>query len=225
LEVFVMKKCLITVSLVLGVLVVAWTAFGQEESESGRPRQGRGSFRNVSPEERARMRERFQNMSEEEREKFRAQMRERFGSRRPMGREDQLKAIKAIEEQLAKMKAGIEASDTGDRPSFRDMSEEERNKFRERFAKVRAERGKATQAILAQLARLQGRRPAAEGERFLLISSADLKPIQELAVKEKAKETADRLQRLMAGRGRMRFGPGRPGQPGARPGGRQQRDR
>lgn len=220
-----MKRYLIAVSLALGVLVVAWTAFGQAEGGSER-RRGEGPAQGFSAEERARMRERWQNMSEEEREKFRAQMRERFGSRRPpMGREEQLKAIKAVEEQLAKMKAGIEASETGDRPSFRDMSEEERNKFRERFAKVRAERETAIQAILAQLARLQGRRPPAEGERFLLVSSGDLRPIHELAVKEKAEETAQRLQRLMAGRGRMRFGPVRPGQPGAGPGGRQRQPR
>ncbi|UCG59428.1 MAG: hypothetical protein JSU70_07925 [Phycisphaerales bacterium] len=206
-----MKKYLITVSLALGVLVVAWTAFGQEEGGSAR-RRGGGPGQNVSAEERAKMRERFQNMSEEEREKFRAQMRERFGSRRPpMGREDQLKSIKAIEEQLAKMKKDIEAGGPEDRTSFQDMSEEERSKLRERFAKVRAEREKATQAIMAELAKLQGRRPPAEGERLLLISSGDLKPIQELAVKEKAKETAQRLERLMAGRGRMRFGPRQPG--------------
>jgi len=60
----------------------------------GRRREGgmRGRFENMSEEERAKMeeerrqmRERFENMSEEEREAFRAQMRERFGGRRPQG--------------------------------------------------------------------------------------------------------------------------------------------
>jgi hypothetical protein len=64
------------------------------ERFGGRRREGgmRGRFENMSEEERARMeeerrqmRERFENMSEEEREAFRAQMRERFGGRRPQG--------------------------------------------------------------------------------------------------------------------------------------------
>ena len=64
------------------------------ERFGGRRREGgmRGRFENMSEEERAKMeeerrqmRERFENMSEEEREAFRAQMRERFGGRRPQG--------------------------------------------------------------------------------------------------------------------------------------------
>ncbi len=64
------------------------------ERFSGRRRGDgmRGRFENMSEEERARMeeerrqmRERFENMSEEEREAYRAQMRERFGGRRPQG--------------------------------------------------------------------------------------------------------------------------------------------
>jgi hypothetical protein len=64
------------------------------ERFGGRRREGgmRGRFENMSEEERARMeeerrqmRERMENMSDEEREEFRAQMRERFGGRRPPG--------------------------------------------------------------------------------------------------------------------------------------------
>ncbi len=64
------------------------------ERFGGRRREGgmRGRFENMSEEERAKMeeerrqmRERMENMSEEEREEFRAQMRERFGGRRPPG--------------------------------------------------------------------------------------------------------------------------------------------
>jgi hypothetical protein len=53
---------------------------------------GMGRFGGLSEEQRAsmrerfaRMRERFENMSPEERERFRAEMRERFGGRRPGG--------------------------------------------------------------------------------------------------------------------------------------------
>jgi hypothetical protein len=158
-------------------------------------------------------------MSEEEREKFRAQMRERFSSGRGgfMGRGGQLEAIKAIEAQLAKLKAAQTTRPTG---GFRDLSEDERAKLRERMTKVFQDRQKALQAIIAQVARLQGRRqPAAEGVQYLIISTSDLKPIQAAAVKEKAKETAQLLQRLIArGSGRRGFGGRMPGSrtPGSR---------
>ncbi len=163
-------------------------------------------------------------MSEEEREKFRAQMRERggFGRGGFMGREGRLEAIKAIEAQLAKLKEAPQMP----RPAggFADMSEEERTKFREQMTKVRQDRQKVFQTIIAQVARLQGqgRRGAApEGAQYLIISTSDLKPIQDSAVKEKAKETAQLLQRLIAG-GSGRRGPGgRPPGSGPRPQGGQ----
>ncbi len=216
-----MKKqfCLALIAIV--VLSVAWAAFAQREGGStGRRGGGAGMFlltpeqrekwRDMSEEERAKLREemrqRWENMSEEEKEKARAQMRERFGGRgQRLGREDQLKAIEAIEKQLANLKKGIQAQPT-ERRSFRDMSEEERNKLREEFTKAREERNKAIQAIVTQIARLQGQREPAEGEQLLIINTAQLKPIQELAVKEKAKETAQRLERLMSrGRGSFSF--------------------
>jgi hypothetical protein len=213
----IMKRYLIPMVVVLTVLAVVWTAFGRPQ-EAATQRRGMGR---MSEEERAKMRERWQNMSEEEREKFRAQMRERFAGRGAMfGREAQLEAIKAIEGQLAKLKAGIEAQP--ERPSFQDLSEEQRAKLREQFAQAREERQTAIRTILAQVARLQGQRPpAAEGEEFVLMNTGDLKSIRELAVKENAKETADRLERLIT-RGQRGFGrfpgrqPGQPGQPGQR---------
>lgn len=211
-----MKKYLISIGAVLVVLTLAWTAFAEREGgERRRPAEGRearGGFGDLSAEERAKMRERWQNMSEEEREKLRAQMRERFPSgRRGLGREEQLKAIKAIEAQLAKLKANIEASAATRRPGRgQDLSDEERAKLREQFTKVREERQKAIKAIIAQVAALQGQRqPTAEGEEYILVNTAQIKQIQELAVKEKAKQTAQRLERL--GRARMGFGGRRPG--------------
>ena len=195
-----MKRYLIPIVAVVVVLAVAWAAFGQAE------RRG-GGFQNLSEEERAKLIERFQNMSEEEREEFRAQMRERFGSGRGgfMGREGRLEAIKTIEAQLAKLKAMQTTRPAG---GFRDLSEDERAKLIERMTKVFQDRQKALQTIIAQVARLQGRRqPAAEGARYLIISTSDLKPIQAAATKEKAKETAQLLERLIArGSGRMGFG-------------------
>ena len=128
-----------------------------------------------------------------------------------MGREERLKAIEAIEAQLAKLKEGGQ-SPAFNRDSFQNMSEDERAKFREQMMKVRQEQQKIYQTIMGQLAGLQGRRePAPEGAQYLLITTADLKPIQEAAVKEKAEETSKLLARL-ATRGQGRgFGSGRPG--------------
>ena len=185
-----MKKYAIPVVVLLAVLAVTWSAFGQAQ-------------------DRAAMRERFQNMSPEEQAKFREQMRARGGGARRsrMSPEDQQKAIKAIEEALVKVKAAAQIQ----RPQggFQDMSEEERNKLMTAFR----DRSAALQAIVAQVALLEGRRqPEGEGARFMIINTNDLRPIQEAATKEKAEETGKLLQRLLSrGRG---FG-GRPG--GGRP--------
>ena len=85
--------------------------------------------------------------------------------------------------------------------------------MREEFTKAREDRNKAYKAIITQIARLQGQRQPAEGEELLIINTAQLKSIQELAVKEKAKETAQRLERMMSGGRRGSFG----GRTGARP--------
>jgi hypothetical protein len=190
-----MKRYLIPTIAVLMILAVTLVAFGQQERRGGR--------QNLSEEERAKMRERFQNMSEEERAKFRAQ-RGGFGRGVFMSPEDQQKAIKVIEGELAKLKA---AQITRPEGGFQDLSEEERTKLRENMQN----RQQALQTIIAQVAMLQGRRqPAAGGGQFLLINTSDLKPIQEAAVKEKAKETTQLLQRLIARSSGRGFG-GRPG--------------
>jgi len=185
-----MKKYAIPVVVVLAVLAVTWSAFGQAQ-------------------DRAAMRERFQNMSEEERAKFREQMQARGGGARRsrMSPEDQQKAIKAIEAALVKVKAAAQVQ----RPQggFQDMSEEDRNKLMTAYR----DRSTALNAIVAQVALLQGRRPLeGQGARFMIINASDLRPIQEAATKEKAEETGKLLQGLLSrGSGR---GPG-----GGRPGG------
>lgn len=224
-----MKKQICLAIIVVVVLSTAWTVFAQREGGGERSAGGRRGGQNLSEEDRTRMREmreRWQNMSEEERAKARAEMQQRFGGRgRRMGREDQLKAIEDVEKQLASLKKGIQAQ-PAERRSFRDMSEEERTKMREEFTKTREERNKAFKAIITQIARLQGQRQPAEGEELLIINTAQLKSIQELAVKEKAKETAQRLERL--GRSRMGFfggGRGRPTGGGAPASGTTERPR
>lgn len=130
-----------------------------------------------------------------------------------MSAEERTKAVEAIEAQLAKLKAG--GLGTGfNRESFQNMSEEERTKFREKMTAARQEQQKSIQIILGQLAALQGRRePAAEGTQYLIVTTTDLKPIQDSAVKEKATGTAKLLEEL-ATRGSGRFGGRRPGSEG-----------
>ncbi len=206
-----MKKYAIPVIVVLAVLAVTWSAFARAQDRAGQ----RGRMQNMSEEERAKMRERFQNMSEEERAQFREQMRARGGGARRsrMSPEDQQKAIKTIEAQVAKLKAAAQIQ----RPQggFQDMSEEERNKIMAAYR----DRSAALNAIVAQVALLQGRRqPEGEGARFIIINTADLKPIQEAATKEKAEETGKLLQRLAARGSGRGFGGGRPGGGGSRRG-------
>ena len=134
-----------------------------------------------------------------------------------MGGEERMKAIEAIEADLTKLKkqADIPRPEGG----FQNMSEEERTKYREQMAKVRQEQQKIYQAIMGQLAALQGRRqPAPEGAQYMIISTADLKPVQEAAVKEKAAETGKLLEELVARSQRRGFGSRRSGgQRGERP--------
>jgi hypothetical protein len=113
-----------------------------------------------------------------------------------MSLEDQQKVIEAIEQQVAKLKEGLKAQP---RPEgFANLSEEEKTQLREKFTKAREVRQAAIGTILAQLARLQGRmQPPAEGEQFIIVNTADLKAVRELAVKEKAKETEDRLTTMI----------------------------
>ncbi len=132
-----------------------------------------------------------------------------------MSGEERAKAIEAIEAQLAKLKASSQSSGFN-RDSFQNMSEEERTKAMEKFRQAREERDKILQAIIAQVAALQGRRePAPAGAQYLIVTTADLKPIQDSAVKEKATETAKLLEGLTtrgsgrgAGAGRRTQGSG-----------------
>jgi peroxiredoxin len=206
-EVNAMKKCIVTIAVVLTVLVTAWPVMGQDQPGTGRPEQFqdmREKWQNMSEEERekfrAEMREKrqeWENMSEADKEKLRAQMREKFDSRpAPMGREEQLAAIKEIEGQIAKLKASLEAAAPADRGRMQDLSQEERDKLREKMMTAMRERQTAIRAIDEQLARLRGPlRPGPEPRAPL----SELKAIHDLAVKENATETAARLEKLMAG--------------------------
>ena len=219
-----MKRYAIAIVVVLMVLSTAWAQETRAGLEVG---GGRERFQNLSAEERAKlkerfqnMRERFQNMSEAEREKFIAEMletiprwqnmseaerkkmragvREAFGRSggRPLGREEQLAAIKEIEEQLAKLKAAIEGAERPARGLSRDLSEDERAKLREKSTAAMRQRQTMIRAIEGQLARLRGPGPQIRLEPRA--SLGQLKAIHELAVKENATQTAGRLEKLIA---------------------------
>lgn len=115
-------------------------------------------------------------------------------SRRGMWRERQQKAVAAIEEQLAKIKAGMESSPA--RPAnWRELSEEERAKFREQFTKARQEQMQSIAVIEGEIAKLKGRRSLTEEHEKTM---NELKAIHDLAVKEKATETAAHIEKLVA---------------------------
>jgi len=138
----------------------------------------------------------------------------RSGRRPRISQEERLKAIEAIEIQLAKLKEAQQIP----RPTggFADMSEEERTKFIEQMRKVRQEQQKVFQTILAQVYRLQGRRPPEEeGVQYVIVNTIDLKFIQESATKEKATETGQLIERLIARASGRGFGGRTGGQPGA----------
>ena len=206
-----MKRYLISTVAVLVVLAVAWTSLGQDAETTGaRVQQQRESmrqrFENMSEAEREKFRaemrqrrERYENMSEEEREKFRAEMRERFGAGRiSLSREAQLEKIKSIEEQLAKLKDVVTSTASRARGSFRDLSQEERAKLREKMTKAALERQLLINSIEQQLATLRGPGRPQQPQAGRQPPIGELKMIYDLAVKEKAKQTARRLERLIA---------------------------
>ena len=179
-----MKRQLLVIGCILVALTVVLSAIAQTQSGQ-RPQGTRGAGQNLTEEQQAQMRTRFENMSEEER----AQMRQRFAGRTRMSREDQLKSIAELEAQVAKLKASIDAQPQT-RGNFQDMSEEERTKAREQSTKAREERLAVVAAIRAEVDKLSPPRATAEQIEAL----RELRAIKELADKEKAVETAKRLE-------------------------------
>jgi len=208
-----MKRYVVLIAVISAVLIAGFNAFGQDEETPAqrmqrqrREQQAQMSerFRNMSPEERekfmAQMEERrkkYENMSDEERAKLREQMREKYGSRSGrMDRDEQIKAIKAIEAQVAKLKTAVDAGMPEDRSKLRDLSEEDRTKLREKMMTAMRERQMAIRAIELELAKLRGpNRPPTISEARL----SELRAIHKLAVKENAAQTADRLDKLIMG--------------------------
>ena len=216
-----MKKYAIPLGIVLAGLIVAQIALGQADraGRSDRP-QGPGGprYQDMSQAEREKFRaeleekkKKYESMSAEEKDKFRAEMRERFGSRPQMfGRQQQLEAIAAIQAQLAKLKAAVESIDPDIRNKFRDLPEADRAKLREKMAGAMRTRQTSVKAIEQELAKLKGPgRSAAQSRPDI----NELRAIHGLAVKEKATETAIRLDKLIARYSGRAPGRDRPSEP------------
>jgi len=205
LETNIMKRYVVSIAIVLAVLMVAFKAFGQNQETADRADQRqnmRERFQNMTPQEREKFRaemlerrKQWENMSDEDRAKLRDQMRERFGSRPGgMGRDAQLNSIKAIETQVAKLKAAVEVGTPENNNQLRELSAEDRAKLREKIMAAMRERQIAIRAIEQELAKLRGpRRPATVSEARL----SELREIHKLALREKATQTADRLDKLI----------------------------
>jgi len=114
-----------------------------------------------------------------------------------MNREAQQKAIAALQEQVAKLKAFIEQAPSMQGRNFQDMSEEERTKMREEMTKRRDEQQKIMTAIDQQVNALKGGRQLATEHLQMM---TPLKDALASAQKENAKETAGMLQKLIAER-------------------------
>ena len=193
-----MKRYLISMTVVLTVLLAALVVFAQEAGK-GTP-AGEGA------------REKVIRPADVNRPVLPEGRPARPGR---MGREDQLKVIAAIEEQVAKLKALVEAQPGPDEfAKMRDLPEgEERTKLREKFAKAREERQGVIEVIEQNVVKLRGGRPRIEEQQQLI---DELQAIRELAKQEKAEETTKRLGQLIdrqqkGPEGRFPVPPGREG--------------
>jgi len=123
--------------------------------------------------------------------------RERAGLvRQSASPEEQLKAVDVIAEQIGKLKAAIQITVGQNLQKLQEMTAEERAKIRQTVAKAYDERRKALDVVEQQLSKLRVPRPPA---RPVLAAEdrAELNEILELAKKEKAEQTALRLQKLL----------------------------
>jgi septal ring factor EnvC (AmiA/AmiB activator) len=112
-------------------------------------------------------------------------------------REAQTQALAALQEQLGKLKALMEQAPGTQGRSFQDMSDEERTKMREEFTKRREEQQKIMASMQQEMDRLKG------GRQLVTEHTESLAPLKDLlasAQKENAKETAKKIEDMIAQR-------------------------
>jgi hypothetical protein len=122
------------------------------------------------------------------------------GGRQGFGqmREAQITALAAIQANAAKLRSMMEAGAKAmEGRSFQDMSDDERAKMRETFTKQREEQQGLVAAMEQDLMRLKGfRQLRTEQEEAV----APLKELLAAAQKENAKDTAGKIEQVIAQR-------------------------
>lgn len=178
-----MKKFAVPVVFFLSFLLMVCTASGQSEESSKQKERLENE------------REKLKNISQEEKLKPKA------GIAAPAvpSREDQLKTILVIEENVAKLKAATEGLNQGMK-EFEKMPEENKAAFKAKMAQMSRDR---LIAILVIDKQLEGLRPIRPGQQKAQAQPdaarlAELQNILKLAIKEKAVETAKRLEGFIA---------------------------
>jgi glutamate/tyrosine decarboxylase-like PLP-dependent enzyme len=111
--------------------------------------------------------------------------------------EAQQKALAALQEQVAKLKAMMDRSQGAQARSFQDMSEEERTKMRDESTKRREEQAQIMASMQQSLDTLKGGRQLMQEHEE---SIAPLKDLLAAAQAEKAKDTAGKIETLIAQR-------------------------
>ncbi|OHB65606.1 MAG: hypothetical protein A2Y77_10980 [Planctomycetes bacterium RBG_13_62_9] len=113
-------------------------------------------------------------------------------------REAQQKAIAALQEQVAQLKAMTERTGQGAQGrNFQDMSDEERTKMREEMTKRREEQAKIMASMQQSLDTLKG------GRQLFTEHQEAMAPLNDLlasAQQENAKATAKKIEQLIAQR-------------------------
>ena len=175
-----MKRYVIPIGIVLASLLVGWAAFGREQET---PRQ-KGITRKI-----------IQNMTVEERRQLMSQIRQSRGSSNlRKDQPDQLKAIEAIQEQLVKYKTALQSVNREALLNYEKLSEEEKIILTQNMTRTAQARQLALTTIEEKLPVIRGQSRSTEP----LMPIRELKSIHQAAIKEKATQTAQRLEKLIA---------------------------
>lgn len=165
-------------------MALTWPASGQSQEQSG---QKQGQIENTRRE--------WENMSAAEREKLRSAARS-SAVFRGSGLQEQLQIIEAIEKQVAQLKTAVESL-IQTRNLMQNATEDERPKYRKNITGATQTRQQAISTIEQHLEKLR----FSDQQRKLPDTQVDIKELQEihkLAVKEKATETAKKLEAFIA---------------------------
>jgi hypothetical protein len=191
-----MKRYIIPVGIVIIILLVGLIAYGQEKEQEKPPQRGAS-------------RQTIQNMTVEQKRLYQSQVRQRRGSSSfRTDQPEQLKAIEAIQEQLVKYKTAVQNVNREALLSYEKLSEQEKTKLTQNMTKSAYERQQALMIIEEKLPVIRGTRRTRTTEPLMPVR--ELKIIQQIAAREKATQTANRLELLIARYEKESAAPGTP---------------